>query len=457
MHSNSANLSYTDWSNRQRIIDRVQNHVCGHSTYSDMRTLLERNKPWDENTQKYLFQLVSNCMHCSATSTPPPNRRVFLASLSREINEVLCIDHFFLDSLTVFHCMDVATHFSAGSIVESTSMESAIHSIELIWFSQFWTPSFFQADGTFQNDQFKPFLKRYEIELRPVPPRRHCINPIDPRHGTIRSIFLRLKSAEPQKPDRLHTIRAIRISNDLYGSDTLSAFEMKKGFSKPLISSQRPIPVDEELHTAHDELIAKRKLTLIMRTNTFLSAQLKIGDLVQVFLHDGKSKRGSWNSPRNVLSINSEVRSITVPGRSGKVISADIENVRAHTENELASSIQKSIDQLEFNLCDTLHQQPDTDESNNQQPTTPNHDPPGDYSGANNIPVAGDRISVYWPLDEQYYSGTVDAIQPNGLHTIKYDDNDVETLDLSKDTWRNETSVFSMASKFVKTLASNEQ
>ena len=48
-------------------------------------------------------------------------------------------------------------------------------------------------------------------------------NPIEPRHRTIRSIFLGLKNAEPSVSDALHSVRAIRISNDLYGSETLSA------------------------------------------------------------------------------------------------------------------------------------------------------------------------------------------------------------------------------------------
>lgn len=102
-----------------------------------------------------------------------------------------------------------------------------------------------------------------------VPPRLHCKNPIDPRHVTIRSIFLHLKIAEPEVSDATNAVRAIRISNDLYGSDTLSAYEMAKGFSKPLLADQRPLPVDKSLPLAHEELIAKVILTLRMRSNTY--------------------------------------------------------------------------------------------------------------------------------------------------------------------------------------------
>ena len=140
--------------------------------------------------------MISDLPHCKLSCTPPTNRCVSLSSLNREFNEIVCIDHFFLENATVFHAMDVATRFSAGIVVESTSMETVILNLELIWFSNFWPPSYIQADGPFQNAMFKSLLDQYDIQLRPVPPRRHCKNPIEPRHGTIRSTFLRMKSAD---------------------------------------------------------------------------------------------------------------------------------------------------------------------------------------------------------------------------------------------------------------------
>lgn len=159
------------WSALRRVVDRVHSHVCGHASYSDTRTLLVRNNLWNENVQNYLSKLISECRSCVATSTPPPNRRVSLSSLIRAFNDAVCIDHFFLESVTVFLIMDVASRFSAGALVESTSMEPSIYAFELAWVAQFWPPSAVQADGSFQNDAFREFLNVYDIDLRPVPPR----------------------------------------------------------------------------------------------------------------------------------------------------------------------------------------------------------------------------------------------------------------------------------------------
>ena len=61
-----------------------------------------------------------------------------------------------------------------------------------------------------------------------------------------------------------------------------------------------------------------------------------------MYIHDGKSKRGTWTSPRQVLSIDHDSGFVTVPGHADKSLSAAVEAVRAATGDcELASSIQE--------------------------------------------------------------------------------------------------------------------
>lgn len=70
----------------------------------------------------------------------------------------------------------------------------------------------------------------------------------------------------------------------------------------------------------------------------------------------------------------------------------------------------------------------------------------------------GDIISVFRPLENQYFPGTVDYVNLNGQHVIKYDDEDVETLTLANEDWWFEHSSTFHASKmwFITTLESNE-
>lgn len=166
--SSSFHSASEDWPRLRRIIDRVHKHVCGHASFSYMRTLLLRNKLWTPKVQSYLVEKVTECTDCRASSTPPPNRRVSLSFLDRTFNEVVCIDHFFLDDHILFHSMDSATRYSAAHIVSSTSMHDAIYSFECIWLSQFWPPGAIHADGAFQTEEFEQFLIKHDIMLRPV-------------------------------------------------------------------------------------------------------------------------------------------------------------------------------------------------------------------------------------------------------------------------------------------------
>ena len=233
---------------------------------------------------------------------------------------------------------------------------------------------------------------------------------------------------------------------------------MAKGYTKPVITGQLPIAVDDELQKAHEELIAKHKLTLILRSKVFPADSFKIGDLVQVFIKDGKAKRGSWSSPRAVLSIDSTSGTLTIPGRAGKTISAAVEDVRAaRVDSDLTAMIQESIDQLDMNLVDCIDnsEQPQTAENADSRNE---NDQIGDFNGTNDetLPISGDRISIFWPIDNRYYTGTVQSVESDGIRVVHYDDDDVEKLNLSTENWKYDATVSASTSGFSNTLQSNE-
>jgi len=193
--SNSIDAKNLPWSNRKAIIDRVHLHVCGHSSFSDMKTLLQRNDLYDDNAAEYLAQVLDECTSCKVTSQPKPNRKVSLSSLSKEFNKEVCIDHLYLGDSIVFHAMDSATRYSAGCCVIDTNMEHSIEAFESQWISQFWYPQVVIADPAFNNTLFKKYLTNCGISIRPIPPRRHSKNVLESKHRVLRDIFLRLKHA----------------------------------------------------------------------------------------------------------------------------------------------------------------------------------------------------------------------------------------------------------------------
>lgn len=84
-----------------------------------------------------MVKTMTKCRSCKASSTILLNRRVSLSSFDRKVNAVMCIDHFFLGTMIIFHIMEASSRFPAGIVIESTCYNSCIFDFELVWFAQF--------------------------------------------------------------------------------------------------------------------------------------------------------------------------------------------------------------------------------------------------------------------------------------------------------------------------------
>lgn len=157
------------WKEKQHVIDRVYAHFCGHSTYKDIKQLLQRNNLWYEQSNSYQSQILETCQHCSIVAPPSGMRPVSLSSMSLLLNGVLCVDHLYLGRATVVHVMDSVTRYSTGCVVETPNMASAINAFDTTWISQFWSPGAVVADKAFQNSEFIDYLKVQDIKIHSIP------------------------------------------------------------------------------------------------------------------------------------------------------------------------------------------------------------------------------------------------------------------------------------------------
>jgi len=439
----------TSWPALKKIVDKVHKHVCGHSNYTDIKLLLDRNDLWNSDVQKYLENILETCSECHATALPAQSRKVSLSSMSRKFNDVVCVDHLFLDEFKVFHAMCAATRYSTGAVVQDTSMESSIEAFEAHWISQFWPPKDVLFDPAFDNSIFKSYTDLYDISSRPIPPRRHNKNAIESKHRIIRDIFIRIKAANDEKIEPLSVPiliqQALRISNDLYGNDTMSATELAKGYTRPIGNGNAPKIVPDDIQAAHDQLMAKRKLNVILRSKATSDIGVTPGDLVQIYIKKQHEKRGKWSSPKPVLSFDTKSQTITVPGSNGRKIRSAIEDVRHATgENDFARIVQESIDQLDdlvqSSIQDIEKESPSDDILHTTTPLV-DHDSEEEIFD-DSVPdpsqlEVGSNVEVYWPIEKQFYPGVVNSFdEESGKHLINYLDGDTEDLNLSDEIWK---------------------
>lgn len=213
-----------------------------------------------------------------------------------------------------------------------------------------------QEDKAFKNAEFRQFCDELSIVTIFLPPRMHRNNILEPKYGIIRSLYSRLRNANADLDPRLISYCAVRISNDMFGSGVLSAFELYRGVSKPIMQGKGTIKILDRLIKPHEPIIAKRKLHLMLRSKSpDTNITLKIGDLVQLFIKVPTDKRGKWTNPHPLVHYEKRVEAITVPGSNGKTISAAFEETRLYkNEEELPNLLSMSMDELDDMIDDDV-------------------------------------------------------------------------------------------------------
>ena len=225
----------------------------------------------------------------------------------------------------------------------------------------------------------------------------------------------------------------------------MSSHELARGYTRPIVVGSVPHKIPDELNEAHEKLLAKRKLTKMLRSKTFDEPPISIGDMVEIYIKKQNEKRSKWSGPKPVLKFDPVSGTVTVPGQNGRQVCAAIEDVRISVANsKLSRKIQVSLDMMDKLLEEEIGAiETEVDEEEQNSNTTALIDATdmdiadeGPFETDTDLKV-GAAIEVYWPLEEEFFPGTVSAYDAfNKIHTVSYNDGDVEELDMSKEDWR---------------------
>lgn len=157
----------------------------------------------------------------------------------------------------------------------------------------------------------------------------------------------------PEISPTLEAQQALRISNDLYGSHVLSAFELAKGFSRPC--GAPAIAVLAHLFEVQETLYAKRTLTLILQKKDTHDIPIAIGYLVDLYVRLEGQRRGRLSSPLSVLAFNGYIWTTSVPLSHSRTMNTAIEDGRSSiSDDSLAALVRSANDELDDGL-DELH------------------------------------------------------------------------------------------------------
>lgn len=169
---------------------------------------------------------------------------------------------------------------------------------------------------------------------------------------------------------------------------------------------------------------------------------LSVGDVVEVYQKKELGKRGKWSDPRPILSINHGARSLNIPGRRRREVTIAFEDGHlALQQQSFAHMVQEGIDALDGLPIKELGTISDANPPNAAESSAAAD---ADFSSHSDQaePCIGDKISVLWPLDKEYYPATVavtvvtvtvESQENDGRITVHYDDRDIECLDITKE------------------------
>ncbi|XP_011073330.1 uncharacterized protein LOC105158314 [Sesamum indicum] len=159
---------------------------------------------------------------------------------------------------------------------------------------------------------------------------------------------------------------------------------------------------------------------------------------------------------RNILQSKLKERGNNAPKKTGKRALAASSNIRAEKEegilrdtrmkakHELLPQEQYGRKEIREDFISQKHVQDDVANKIEELPMSKQAKDPRKENEKKSRRSRVDygeelvnlRIQVWWPMDEMFYPGTVKAFDPvTKKHTIIYDDDEIEILNLRKETW----------------------
>ncbi len=176
---------------------------------------------------------------------------------------------------------------------------------------------------------------------------------MESKHGVLRGIYARLKHAAPGESLSRKVAKTFRILNDLYENGVMSAYESAKGFTRPIIPSSTAKNVPEDIRIAQEELIAKPKLNLMLRSKTIRDPKLSIGYMVQV-TSKWKSQAGILLRAETSTALRSKIGIVALAGKQRRKLQPAVGDVRYALQPLFTVRAQYAIDQIDSEVDEAL-------------------------------------------------------------------------------------------------------
>ena len=325
--SNNVTL-LANLSNKKSIAHKLHRQFA-HPTSERLIDLLKSaGNPW--NSDYELFELIKqinpNCDTCIKYRKPHP-KPVTCIPLAKVFQDVLGMDlKFYTDlrnqkSHILLHIVDLATRFSASSIIPSKLPDVIIKNIMSNWIAVFGSPKIIFTDngGEFANQHFLDMCETFNINVRVTAAQSPFSNGIVERHNATLAHILDKILEENDCDIKTALSWAVNAKNSLNNIHGFSSYQLAIGYNPNLpnnfnnllpaatmeFSNKNILENIQNMHKARKAYIEAESNERIRRalrkqTRTSSEQELSIGDLVYFKYAKEKRLRG----PGYILGFN---------------------------------------------------------------------------------------------------------------------------------------------------------
>jgi hypothetical protein len=270
-------------------------------------------------------KVAGRCEGCPATGSDVGSRGLRQVSLRKHlddaVNRALQMDHgdFIVSHRPVTKqlglvVVDERSTYGELDPFASRSEEHAQLPLTTRWILQHGAPEQLSGDPAFNNAAMRAFCVKHDIVWSPRPPRCHdSIGLVERRIGVIKQVLERLVVSNDnltpgQRTPHVELLQQANILVNIYvGTGTLSSFQVFGGY-QPSLLGMPPTVVTQDMLAAHQQLVAVRALSRLLRSKRFdpYSRQLRVNQEVYVYAQNkpGSAKDAVGWSRHHVVALH---------------------------------------------------------------------------------------------------------------------------------------------------------
>lgn len=275
--------------------------------------------------------VVETCRVCRLW-TRPSARGMTITRLANGFREIVQWDILFIEDIMISHCIDEATRWSAGGILENKDAMSLCRSLLWNWIKPYGPMKLLVTDSesSIFSEELGTFLSRHGIQAKPKATGAHA-NIVERHHEIFRQFVQRvqaqLREESIKMPLDFIVAECFIVKNMLISVAGYTPYQAVFGRMPPEFEPKSECQLDDASagipgvsrfhHRLREiavqsmiELTAQQRLNRALKSHTrrpLEALQLQVGDEVDFYRPPATKEESGWRGPATVVEIGPPV------------------------------------------------------------------------------------------------------------------------------------------------------